>query len=284
MSNFVLVAETGSDIPPDLARQHEIYLVPMHVTLGERTLDDGTFPAEEICGYYQRTGTLPKTSGCAPEDFSKVFQQIHQTHPDKHILHLAYSAVTTVSYQSAKIAAEGVDYVTSIDTKHVSVGQAAIVIAMAKFLSQDPELSPEEVVIAAQDYCQRARMCFLPDDLEYLRAGGRVSNAVCLGGRLLHIRPRIELLDGHLVATKKYRGNMVKSASQLVREYTQANRLSTDHLWLLYSIGLPDEVRLAAEATAKDCGFASVSWLRTGCVITTHGGPGAFGLAGFTDT
>lgn len=45
-------------------------------------------------------------------------------------------------------------------------------------------------------------MCFIPDELEYLRAGGRVSNAVALCGKLLGIHPRIELLDGQLVATK----------------------------------------------------------------------------------
>ncbi len=112
MSRVVLVAETGSDICPELAQKHNIHLVPMHVTFGDETLDDGAFPPEEVCNYYDRTGTLPKTSGCSPEDFEKVFAAIHAAHPDAHILHLAYSAATTVSYQSAKIAAEGLDYVT----------------------------------------------------------------------------------------------------------------------------------------------------------------------------
>ena len=33
---------------------------------------------------------------------------------------------------------------------------------------------------------------------------------------------------------------------------------------------------------AKEAGFASVQWIRCNGVITTHGGPGAFGLAGFS--
>lgn len=33
---------------------------------------------------------------------------------------------------------------------------------------------------------------------------------------------------------------------------------------------------------AKEAGFASVQWIRYNGVITTHGGPGAFGLAGFS--
>lgn len=49
MSNIILVAETGSDIPKDIAEQLGIFLVPMHVTMGNDTFDDGTFPVEKIC-------------------------------------------------------------------------------------------------------------------------------------------------------------------------------------------------------------------------------------------
>lgn len=81
----VLVAETGSDIPPQIAEQYGIYLVPMHVSFGNQTKDDGSFPAEEICDYFNRTGQVPKTSGCTPEDFHRVFERVKQEHPGKHI-------------------------------------------------------------------------------------------------------------------------------------------------------------------------------------------------------
>lgn len=283
MSKIVLVAETGADIPLALARRHGIYLVPMHVTMGDRTLDDASFPSEEICKYYDRTGRLPKTSGCSPEDFAKVFQEVHRQHPDAHILHLAYSAVTTVSYQSAVIAAEGLDYVTSIDTKHVSAAQAAIVLQMAKLLEEQPELTVEQAVEAAQTLIQKARMCFLPKDLEYLRAGGRVSNVVALGGRILSLHPCIEIIDGYLVAKKKYRGSLEKVVPALIQEYSQREKLRKDHVVLIWSVGLPDNVRKLAEEEVKRCGFGSLTWFQTGCVITTHGGPGCFGIVGFAE-
>ena len=132
--NIILVAETGSDIPKELADKLGIYLVPMHVTMGGAILDDGTFPAEDVCAYYDKTGKCPTTSGSTPFDFEKVLDEIHAAHPDKKILHLAYSAVTTCSYQSCIVASEGRDYVKSIDTKHVSVGQAAVVLAVQKYL------------------------------------------------------------------------------------------------------------------------------------------------------
>ena len=63
MNKIIILAETGSDITKEAAAEYGIRLVPMHVSFGSETKDDGTFPAEEIYGYYERTGTLPKTSG-----------------------------------------------------------------------------------------------------------------------------------------------------------------------------------------------------------------------------
>ena len=212
-----------------------------------------------------------------------MFTEIHQRYPDAHILHLAYSAVTTVSYQSAVIAAEGLDYVTSLDTKHVSAGQAAVVLETARLLECAPMMEPAQAIEAASAFSRRARMCFLPRDLAYLRAGGRVSNVVCLGGKLLNLHPCIEILDGYLLAKKKYRGNLLRVVPELIREYTRREQLEKSLLYLLASPGLPEPVQQAAEQTASACGFQEIQWMRTGGVITTHGGPGCFGLAGFSE-
>ena len=50
----------------------------------------------------------------------------------------------------------------------------------------------------------------------------------------------------------------------------------------VYTIGLQDEIRAAAEETAKACGFKEIHWIQAQGVITTHGGPAAFGIAGFS--
>ena len=281
MNPIIIVAETGSDLTPEMAAAYNISLVPMHVTFDDHTMDDGTFPVQKICDYYKETGKLPRTSGSSPDDFIKVFDSIHAAHPDAQILYLAYSAVTTCSYQSALIAAEDRDYVTAIDTKQVSIGQAAIIAAMADLLKKHPDLSLQEAVQTARELSSRARMCFLPDNLEFLKAGGRVSNTVCLGSRILHIHPCIEIIDGKLVATKKYRGRMKKIVRQMIREYTEDYHLNKDILWFVRTVGLSEEIREIAEETAKECGFQKIQWLQANGVITTHGGPAAFGLAGF---
>ena len=103
---------------------------------------------------------------------------------------------------------------------------------------------------------------------------------VALTGNLLGLHPCIEILDGRLMAKKKYRGHLDKTVPTLIREYTKANDLKKDSLCLITTPRLPREIEELAEATAKECGFEKVTWMKTGCVITCHGGPSAFGIVG----
>ena len=66
----------------------------------------------------------------------------------------------------------------------------------------------------------------------------------------------------------------------LLREFTQKHNLKKDHLYLINTPYMDEAVRQALNAEASALGFETVTWLKTGCVITCHGGPGAFGIVG----
>jgi DegV family protein with EDD domain len=284
MKRIVIVAETGSDITKELAEKYEIELVPMHVTFGDETVDDGTFPAERIPDYYHETGKLPKTSGCNPGDFLSLFERLDHQYPEAQILYLAYSAMTTCSYQSAQIASSDRTNLISIDTQQVSVGQGAIVIAVAKYLQKHPEITINELIDYAKQMIERARMCFVPDNLEFLKAGGRVSNVAYLGAMLLNLHPVIEIIDGKLVATRKYRGKMSRVCAKLLKDYTEEYNIDPQStLYFVTTVGLSDEVKNAVKQTAAELGYNDIECILAHGVITTHGGPAAFGIAGFSE-
>ena len=283
LNKIILVAETGSDTPADLAREKGIYLVPMHVSMGDETFDDGTFPPEDVCAYYDRSGKLPTTSGSTPYDFERVFEEIFSQDPNAQVLYLAYSAVTTCSYHSAELALEEKSYaknVRLVDTKQVSVGQCAAVLAVYDWLQAHPDATLDQAAEAAVALSEKTKMCFIPKNLDYLRAGGRCSNAVALVGNLLNLHPCIEIIDGRLIAGKKFRGALPKLAPQLLREFTDKHDLKKDHIYFINTPYMDEAVRTVLDAEAKALGFQHITWIRTGCVITCHGGPGAFGIVG----
>jgi len=282
-NRIVLVAETGSDVSEKLAEELGVVLVPMHVSMDEKSLDDGAFPPEEVCAYYDRTGKVPTTSGSTAYDFERVYERIFAEDPQARVLHLAYSAVTTCSYHSSELAIEGKPYeknVRILDTKHVSVGQCAVVVEVAGWLDRNPQATLDEAAEAAQAIAERTRMCFVPKNLDYLRAGGRCSNAVALVGNLLNLHPCIEIVDGKLLAGKKYRGAMTRIAPVLLREFVQKHSLRKEQIYFINTPYMEENIRAVLEAEATALGFRKVTWVKTGCVITCHGGPGAFGIVG----
>ena len=282
MRKYVILAESGGDIPAEMAERYGIYIIPMHVSFGTETKDDGAFPITDVFNYYKTTGKLPQTAATNAYEFGLMFDRIHEENPESHILYLAYSSVTTSTYQSGLIAMEDRDYITSFDTKFCSAGQAYVVLLMARYIEAHPDASIDDIIAYGESIRPRAHMGFFPGDLDYLRAGGRVSNAAYLGARLLSLNPLIEINDGYLVATKKYRGKMSKVSKQLLKEFVVVHNFSKELLFLIYSPGLSDALKDELFAIAQDLGFQEIHWVCTGAVVSTHSGPGAFGVVGLT--
>ena len=279
MKKFVIVAESGSDITPEVAERYGIYIAPMHVSFSGTSLDDGTFPASDIFRHYEKTGELPRTSGCTPQDFFTLFDRIHEEEPEAHIVYLAYSACTTCSYESALIAAQDRDYVTAIDTKSVSSGQGLVVTNVARFLESNPDVSIDELVAYINNQIKQVRMMFIPGGLEFLRAGGRLSNGAYLGAQLLRIKPVVEIVDGKLIATKKMRGSMEKACAQATDAFLSENNPDTTRVILIRNEGLSESIQEMAYNRMKEAGFKEIDWVNTGCVISSHCGPGSYGVA-----
>ena len=123
-------------------------------------------------------------------------------------------------------------------------------------------------------------MCFIPKNLNYLRAGGRCSNATALVGNLLQLHPCIEIIDGKLIACKKYRGNMAKLARILLHDFAEKHNLRKEHIYFIRTPYMDEAICDALNEEAAAMGFEKTTWIPTGCVITCHGGPGAFGIVG----
>ena len=279
MPRIAITAETGCDVPAAEAAELGVSLVPMPVPIGDETIDDGELSSAEMLERCRQLGVLPKTSGCTPHDFAVAFDRIHAEDPEAQILHVAYSAVTTCSLQSAVTAAEGRGYVTTLDTGHVTEGQGLVVRDVSAWVREHPEATSEEARAYAEGIAARVRMAFLPGDLGYLRAGGRLSNVAFLGATLLKIKPVVELLDGRLVATKKLRGSMTSAAIALVDYLALREEFDSARVVFVKSPGLPEQVRSAVTEHARQLGFERVEWYDTGNVITSHCGPGALGVA-----
>lgn len=283
MRKIFLVAESGCDITPDLQKQYDIRIAPMHVNFGKETREDGTFPPREVIAYYERTKTIPTTSGAMTYDFENVFDEILKEDPNPSVLHIAYSAVTTCSYECARQAAADRPQMrfVQVNSKMFSYGQYSVIIRTAQMLAENPDCTLEEAAAFAQDLTDHACMCFVPDGFDFLKAGGRVRNATALVGELLKIHPMVKMIDGYLVADKKYRGSMNRVLPSMIRDFIEEYETKRPEIWLGHTPDFADNHKKLAEKVVRDLGFTQIHWVECGCIITTHGGTGCFGLSGF---
>ena len=283
MGKIILIAESGSDITADLRERYGIRIVPMHVIFDSQSREDGTFPPSDVIDYFRKTRKIPSTSGAMTYDFIRAFEEILESEPDASVLHIGYSAVTTCSYECARQAAEkfpGMPF-AQVDTGMFSYGQYSVVTRMADLLEKHPEWTLEDAKDAAQDMIDHSCMAFIPDGFEFLKASGRVRNAAAIAGTILKIHPRVDQVDGYLVAGRKYRGSMSRVIPSMIRDFVNDYQTDRPEIWFGHTPEFSDENKAIAENTIRDLGFTKIHWIECGCVITSKGGTGCFGLSGF---
>lgn len=280
MNNYIITTESGSDLTQESIDRYNIHVVPMHVTMGDQTYPDGSFDVQKAFDHFKNTGDLPKTSGTSPQDNDEVFKRVFAEHPDATIIHIGYSAVTTVSFNTAKIASQDFDNVYLVDSKHVSIGAAAIVIATAQFIENHPETSPEAIIAFVEDIRERTHMVFIPKTLNYLKAGGRVSKLAFHGANLLKIQPSIVLENGYLVPGRKYRGSFDTCLKKMVNHFFKIYNIDPDTVLIVGAPGVEDGQKEMIFDLLKEKGNQKATWMEAGAVISSHGGPGAIGITG----
>jgi DegV family protein with EDD domain len=280
MNKYIITTESGSDLSKEIIDRYNIQVIPMHVTMDDQTYPDGSFEVQKVFDFYEETGTLPKTSGSTPQDNSEAFKKVFAKYPDAHIIHIAYSSVTTVSFNAANIAAQDFENVHLVDSKHVSIGAAAVVKATAQFIEDNPSKSPEEIIAFVEDIRQRTHMVFMPKTLVYLRAGGRVSNLAFYGANILQICPTIILENGYLVSGKRYRGSFDLSLKRMIKDFFNAYDIDLETVLIVGAPSVDDNYKEVIYNLLRENGVQEARWMRAGAVISSHGGPGAIGIAG----
>ena len=280
MRRIILTTESGADLPEELADKHNVQVVPMHLIMDGQDYLDGTLPVTDIYDYYERTKKIPSTTSTNSHEYLEFFKKIKSDFPDCIIIHIGYTSKASSSFQNAIIATEELDDIFLIDALNVTGGLTAIVMYAVTLLENEPSIDPAQFVAMIESKVPKSRLAFVPGSLEFLRAGGRVSNLAYLGGALLKIKPRIELMDGNLVSTKKYRGKMEIVLEKLFRDYLGQYNMDKEQLYLIYSIGLDEKIKQRMDEIAKETGFKNVTWIQAGAMISTHAGPGGIGIAG----
>ena len=257
--------------------ERNIGIMPLQVNLGEDAFRDGVdITPEKIFAFVAETGTLPKTAAPSIGEYEEFFARELEGYDA--LIHINISTKSSGSHNFAKNAAEsfgGKVYV--VDSKALSTGQGLLVLKACDL--RDEGKSPEEIVAALEEVRERINTSFVPDNLDYLHKGGRVSGMVKTVAGMFKIHPQILMEDGQLVPGKKYKGKM----SVLIKQYIDdLKELYPDYdkgrCFVTHSTADRELVDAAIAKVKENFEFDEIIETVAGSIITSHCGKGTLGV------
>src|SRR6202521_2508524 len=202
--SVAIVTDSTADLPPSLATDRLVTLVPLTLNLDGQSLLDGVdiTPAE----FYRRlprATTHPTTSQPSPGRFAETYAALLENHESIVSIHISEKLSGTVA--SARQAADMTDpkRIRVIDSEVVSMslGLVALVASTLASRGADPE-AIEAKVIAMRPHLQTY---FSVATLEFLRRGGRIGRANALLGSVLQVKPVLCIRDGLVTPLERVR-------------------------------------------------------------------------------
>ena len=187
--------------------------------------------------------------------------------------------------QCARLAADmaNVDNVLFVDSENVCLGESLLVRLAVQL--RDAGKTAGQIAATLEHAKEHLHLVAVIDDLKYLRKGGRLPAAVAVAGGMLGIKPLITIKEGKVVMAGKARG-LPGAYVALFKKIEELGGISTCADALAGYTLAPREVQPIQTYLQENLGRNEALVRQIGCVIGTHAGPGAFGLAfldeGFT--
>lgn len=269
------LTDSASDILPEEAKALGVTVVPIQITFGEETFEDGvTISHGEFYEKLAASESLPTTSQINPLTYEDHYKKL--TANGDELVVLTLSSGLSGTYQNAVMAAEDFEgKVFVVDGLSATVGQRILLLRGMELAKQG--FSAAQIAERLNEEKKQVRIVAIIDTLEYLKKGGRISATVAFAGGLLAIKPAIEVKDGLVVMAGTARG--AKKCHSMFKELIgQYGGVDPDRpAGLVYSGN--DE--LLRQFLADSPEFEKLPVYSLGCTIGTHIGPGAYGIAFF---
>lgn len=203
MDKIGIITDTNSGLTAELAKQHDIMLIPMPIMVnGDEYFENVDISQAEFFKHLEG-GASVSTSQPAPGNVMLMWDEALKSYDQ--IIYVPMSSALSGACESAKLFAQ--DYtgrVFVVDNRRISVSLKQSVLEADKWRREG--LSAAEIVQRMTDSALDASIYITVSDLNYLKRGGRITPSVAAIGTVLNIKPVILIQGGKLDTFKKVRG------------------------------------------------------------------------------
>ena len=272
-----ITTDSTCDLPEALLREYDITVLPLGIVKGEGLFRDGVdIHPVDIAAHVDAGGAITTTNAVNTADYLDCFSRLLKT--CDAVVHINLGSKISSCHQNARIAAAELSNVYVADSDNITVGMGELVLRAARAARAGH--TPEEILAELEDLRRRMEVSFVLDRLDYMKRGGRCSAVTAIGANLLKLHPCIEVVDGKLAVTKKYRGSMERVVSDYLHDRLDGrDDIDTERIWLVdsaFGSELADAARAVLQADGR---FGQILESKAGCTIFSHCGPNTVGLA-----
>lgn len=282
MKDFVITADSNSDLLNDYIKDKHIGIIPHYYDLEGITYGDEINLTPKEFYDKMRSGLMPTTMASNPEVIRATFQNYVDQGLD--ILHISFSSALSGGCSNVMAGAREIceenpgAKIIVIDTLNASLGEGMFVMKAVQMKEEGKTI--DKIAAWLEEHKMEFCVRFTVDDLNHLQRGGRISKTTAFFGTVMSIKPLLYINEeGNLVPLGTARGRK-KSLSTICHNMIESMgkyKDTHDTVCIAHGDSLEDANYLAElikEALPhKDILINTVS-----PSIGSHSGPGAIGL------
>lgn len=272
-----IITDSAADFSVAELKQYHLTAVPLQITFGSDAYEDGVTLTPEI--FWERiiSGENPKTSQPTPDAFLSAFEEAKAA--GESVLCVLLSSGLSGTVQSATLAKSMAEYddIHIVDSLQAATAEKLLVLRACQ-LRDEGRLSAAEAAEELRRFSRRIRLYGCLDTLDYLARGGRIPQAAASLGSLVQLKVLITIsCEGKVALAGKGMG--LHRASTAVLKLVGQHRIDTDYPVLPLYTHSPENC-LSFVKKLKQAGIAcrEEDAMPVGATISTHVGPGVFGV------
>ena len=179
MKKVVVMTDSGSNIPQELAQKVDIRVMPFHIIIDGKDYLDTEIDMQDLYARLSTRKNLPTTSFPSVEEYLLTYQELSQK--AEAILFISVTSAFTKAYSLALEAKETVSkklpetVIEVIDSRTGGTGLALIVLKAAGLAEQGKDI--KAIIEQVNNMIPRVSHLSAPDTLFYLDKGGRICEA-----------------------------------------------------------------------------------------------------------
>lgn len=276
----VVVTDSSADLPMSWVREKGVEVVPLRLTVGDRTYLDGRDLDMEAVVRILRDpeGPRPTTSQPPSADFERAFHRVLEAGADR-FLGIFLSSAVSGTFAAARAAARavGAERGVLVDSRTGSLGLGFLVIRAVELLEEG--LPIERVARELERVRSRSNLVFTVESVEWLLRSGRLRRGQAWIARLMGILPVLELdSGGNVVPRARVRGHEA-AHEEIFRALDQGLEGARRYRIGVVHAGVPERAESLEREIRERYDPVETYCRPITAVLAVHAGPGAWGIA-----